>query len=117
MTEQEIESSLIAKLCDLKYTFREDIRDRAALERNFREKLEDLNRVHLTDAEFHRLLEKITTPDELQLISGVPVVQVKLKTLPVDARGPCKKSGITTAMLGRALGVAGCRTPRFTGYN
>jgi type I restriction enzyme, R subunit len=63
MTEQEIEQSLIEKLGDLKYTYRPDIRDRAALEQNFREKFEALNRVRLTDSEFHRLLEEIITPD------------------------------------------------------
>ncbi len=63
MAEQEIEQSLIEKLHDLKYTHRRDIRDRAALEQNFREKFEALNRVHLTDSEFSRLLESIVTPD------------------------------------------------------
>ena len=42
---------------------RPDIRDRAALERNFRAHFEALNRVSLSDAEFKRLLEEITTPD------------------------------------------------------
>jgi len=37
MTEQEIEQELIEKLRDLKYTCRPDIRDRAALERNFQD--------------------------------------------------------------------------------
>ena len=32
MNEQQIENNLIAKLQDLKYTYRQDIRDRAALE-------------------------------------------------------------------------------------
>jgi type I restriction enzyme, R subunit len=63
MTEQEIERALIEKLGDLKYTYRPDIRDRAALEANFRQHFEALNRVHLTDSEFHRLLESIITPD------------------------------------------------------
>jgi type I restriction enzyme R subunit len=63
MIEQEIEQLLIEKLGDLKYTYRPDIRDRAALDQNFREKFETLNRVHLTDSEFHRLLEEIITPD------------------------------------------------------
>jgi type I restriction enzyme R subunit len=63
MTEQEIEQLLIEKLGELKYTYRPDIRDRAALDKNFREKFEALNRVHLTDSEFHRLLEEIITPD------------------------------------------------------
>jgi type I restriction enzyme R subunit len=62
-TENLIERDLIAKLADLKYTYRHDIRDRAALEKNFREKFEALNRVHLTDSEFQRLLDQITTPD------------------------------------------------------
>ncbi|MEI6847258.1 MAG: type I restriction endonuclease subunit R [Chlorobiaceae bacterium] len=62
-TESHIEESLIAKLKDLKYKYRAEIRDRNALEKNFREKFEALNRVHLTDAEFARLLEQIVTPD------------------------------------------------------
>ena len=48
---------------DLKYTYRDDIRDRNALERNFRTKFEALNRVHLTDSEFDRLLEEIIDAD------------------------------------------------------
>jgi type I restriction enzyme R subunit len=63
MTEQEIEQALIEKLGDLKYTYRPDIRDRAALEHNFRQHFEALNRVHLTDTEFARLLDSIVTPD------------------------------------------------------
>ena len=63
MIEQDIESSLIQKLGDLKYTYRSDIRDRAALEHNFRRHFEALNHVQLTDVEFHRLLESIVTPD------------------------------------------------------
>ncbi|MBI8696877.1 type I restriction endonuclease subunit R [Pseudomonas aeruginosa] len=62
-TENKIELDLISKLVDLKYTYRPDIRDRAALEKNFRQHFEALNRVHLTDAEFARLLESIVTPD------------------------------------------------------
>ncbi|MGE3988917.1 type I restriction endonuclease subunit R, partial [Pseudorhodoplanes sp.] len=42
---------------------RPDIRDRAMLERNFRAKFEELNRVRLTDSEFARLLDDIVTPD------------------------------------------------------
>ncbi|WP_129630976.1 type I restriction endonuclease subunit R [Candidatus Oscillochloris fontis] len=63
MNEQHIEADLIVKLQDLKYTYRPDIRDRAALERNFRAKFQELNRVTLTDNEFQRLLEQIVTPD------------------------------------------------------
>lgn len=62
-TEQQIENDLIAKLSDLKYTYRPDIRDRIALEANFRQKFEALNRVRLTDSEFQRLLDNIITPD------------------------------------------------------
>ena len=61
--ESTIEQELIEKLGELKYTLRPDIRDRAAMERNLREKFEALNRVSLTDAEFKRLLEEIVTPD------------------------------------------------------
>lgn len=61
--EAQIEQVLIAKLGELKYTPRPDIRDRATLEANFREKFQQLNRVRLTDEEFARLLEEIVTPD------------------------------------------------------
>ena len=63
MSEQKIEQGFIDKLVELKYTYRPDITDRASLERNFREKFEALNRVHLTDGEFARLLDEIITPD------------------------------------------------------
>jgi len=61
--EEQIELGFIGKLQGLKYEYRADIRDRAALERNFREKFEALNRVHLSDGEFARLLDEIITPD------------------------------------------------------
>lgn len=63
MNEQRIENELIEKLEGLKYTRREDIRDRATLHANFRKHFEALNQVNLTDGEFDRLLEKIITPD------------------------------------------------------
>ncbi|WP_018124593.1 type I restriction endonuclease subunit R [Desulfovibrio oxyclinae] len=63
MTEQQLEQSLINTLTDLKYIYRDDIRDRTALENNFRQKFQELNRVQLTDGEFKRLLDEITTPD------------------------------------------------------
>ena len=61
--ERNLEEALVLKLRDLKYEYRPDIRDRATLERNFREKFEALNRVRLTDAEFSRLIDEIVTPD------------------------------------------------------
>lgn len=62
-TENQIEQNLIDKLTDLKYTSRPDIRDRAALEKNFRLKFEALNRVRLSDSEFARLMDEIINPD------------------------------------------------------
>lgn len=139
--EQDIEEEFIEKLLSLKYNYRPNIRDRDALERNFRQKFEALNRVTLTDAEFRRLLTDLVTDDVfiastrlrekndftrddgtplaytlvnirdwckndfevvsqlrintdnshhrydvMLLINGVPVVQVELKTLSVNAR-------------------------------
>lgn len=55
-TEQQIEQGLIDKLQDLKYKYRPDIRDRAGLEKDFREKFE------------------------------VPMVQIELKTLAISPR-------------------------------
>ena len=61
--EKQIEDNFINKLGDLKYSYRPDICDRETLEQNFRNKFEQLNRVHLTDSEFSRLLEEITDSD------------------------------------------------------
>ena len=64
MLESQIENNFIKKLSDdLKYVYREDIHDRDSLERNFREKFQTLNRCHLTDNEFTRLLDEITDSD------------------------------------------------------
>lgn len=64
ISERKIEENFIARLAsELKYVYRDDIHDRDSLERNFREKFQTLNKVHLTDAEFSRLLEEITDPD------------------------------------------------------
>jgi type I restriction enzyme R subunit len=62
-SERQLEDEIVGKLVDLKYVYRSDIRDRAALEQNFREQFQALNRVHLTDGEFDRLLDEIVTPD------------------------------------------------------
>jgi len=61
--ENQIENALIDSLRELKYAYRPDIRDRDALERNFREKFEELNRVKLLDSEYARLLDQIVDPD------------------------------------------------------
>lgn len=64
ITEKNIEDNFIKQLSDsLKYTYREDITDRNSLENNFRKKFEALNRVHLTDNEFDRLLNEIIDSD------------------------------------------------------
>ncbi len=63
LREEHVETGFIGKLQNLKYEYRPDIRDRAALEQNFREKFEALNRVRLTDSEFAKLMEEIITPD------------------------------------------------------
>jgi type I restriction enzyme R subunit len=66
VNESEIEYGFVGKLTDLKYTYRSDIRNRVALEQNFRRKFETLNRVSLSDAEFARLKDEIITPDVFQ---------------------------------------------------
>ncbi|MDH6310725.1 type I restriction enzyme R subunit [Dysgonomonas sp. PFB1-18] len=61
--EAQIEEQFIKKLKELKYTYREDIRDKKTLDKNFREKFEALNRVNLTESEFERLKADIINPD------------------------------------------------------
>jgi type I restriction enzyme R subunit len=63
VNEAHIEERFIDKLVSLKYTHRPDIHDLDALEANFREKFQRLNAVTLSDSEFARLLDQITTPD------------------------------------------------------
>jgi len=62
-SERHTEQFLINTLIALKYRYREDIKDRATLQANFRAKFEALNRVQLTDDEFQRLLGDIITSD------------------------------------------------------
>lgn len=62
-SEKQIELDFIQKLQDLKYTYRENIKDKVSLEANFREHFERLNRVKLSDAEFTRLRDSIITAD------------------------------------------------------
>ena len=64
--ERDLEDELLQKLQDLKYTYRPDIRDKATLEQNFREKFQALNHVRLTDAEFARLRDEIINADVFQ---------------------------------------------------
>ena len=66
LKESQIEQNLINRLEELKYTYRPDIRDKTALEQNFRAKFEALNRVRLTDAEFARLRDEIINADVFQ---------------------------------------------------
>ena len=62
-SEKEIETSFIEKLKDLKYTCRDDIKDKASLESNFRTHFQKLNKVNLSDSEFARLRDIIITAD------------------------------------------------------
>ena len=62
-SEKQIELDFIQKLRDLKYTYREDIRDKISLEFNFRKHFERLNRVKLSDSEFVRLRDNIINAD------------------------------------------------------
>lgn len=66
VNEPQIEYGFIGKLTDLKYTYRSDIRNRSALEQNFRKKFETLNQVNLSDSEFNRLRDEIINPDVFQ---------------------------------------------------
>lgn len=61
--EKQIEEAFIEKLRDLKYIYREDIRDKSSLEANFKEHFERLNRVKLSPSEFTRLRDSIITAD------------------------------------------------------
>ena len=61
--ESQIEQHFIRHLEGLGYVYRKDIKDRASLEANFRNKFEALNNVRLTDGEFERLMEKIVRAD------------------------------------------------------
>ena len=81
--EEHIEDAFIARLRDLKYTYRDDIRDRAALERNFRQKFEELNRVRLSDSEFARLLDEIVTPDVFAAARTMAILS-RMHPKPVD---------------------------------
>ena len=61
ISERQIEESLINKLKDLKYRYRDDIRDKLHLKKNFRQHFQRLNKVNLNDSEFARLRDGIIT--------------------------------------------------------
>lgn len=62
-SEAQLEQQFLEKLQEMKYTYRGDIRDLDALERNFRQKFERLNFVTLSDEEFRKLLQENVTSD------------------------------------------------------
>lgn len=62
-SEAQLEKQFIEKLQELNYTYRSDIHDLKSLERNFREKFERLNFVSLSDDEFLKLLQENITSD------------------------------------------------------
>ena len=62
-SEAQLEQQFLEKLVDLKYAYRDDIRDLDSLEANFRKKFERLNYVTLSDNEFRKLLQEIVTAD------------------------------------------------------
>ena len=61
--ESQIEQHFIRHLEGLGYKYCKDIKDRASLEQNFRNKFEALNNVRLTDGEFERLMGNIISSD------------------------------------------------------
>ncbi len=61
--ESQIEQHFIRHLEGLGYKYCKDIKDRASLEANFRNKFEALNQVQLTDGEFERLMGNIISSD------------------------------------------------------
>jgi type I restriction enzyme R subunit len=62
-SEAHLEQQFLEKLQELKYTYRSDIHNLDALEKNFREKFERLNFVSLSDNEFRKLLQENVTAD------------------------------------------------------
>src|SRR5699024_1390364 len=61
--EQDIEDKLIGKLGELKYSYREDIRDKAALHDNFRGQFNAINHVETNGAGFGRPLGGLIQAD------------------------------------------------------
>lgn len=61
--ESQIEQHFIRHLEGLGYKYCKNIKNRASLEANFRNKFEALNNVRLTDGEFKRLMDNIVSSD------------------------------------------------------
>lgn len=62
-SEAQLERQFLDKLEELGYTYRSDIRDLDALEKNIRQKFDRLNFVTLSDDEFRKLLQENVTSD------------------------------------------------------
>ena len=67
--ERQLEDHFIEKLRGLKYEYRADMRDRAAREKNYREKFESLKHVRLPDAALARLRDRTPSAASSQPIS------------------------------------------------
>ena len=62
-SEAQLEQQFLEKLQEMKYIYRNDIRNLDSLEKNFRQKFERLNYVSLSDDEFRKLLQENVTSD------------------------------------------------------
>jgi type I restriction enzyme R subunit len=101
--EHQVEHELSAKLRDLKYTHRPDLRDCSALRANFRQKFQELNKIRLTNAEGGRLLAEIITADVFTTAhtlrsrnsfprDGATPLNTRWSTSPTGARTPLRSS-------------------------
>lgn len=61
--EEQLENDFIQELVNQGYTYRDDIKDRHSLERNFRKHFEKRNYCNLSDNEFARLKEQLIISD------------------------------------------------------
>ncbi|MCI8329205.1 MAG: type I restriction endonuclease subunit R [Oscillibacter sp.] len=95
--EKQIEMSFIEKLRELHYTYREDIKDKASLEKNFRTHFQKLNQVRLSDSEFMRLKESLITPD---VFSAAKILR-EINTFKRDDDTPLQYSLVNTVDWGK----------------
>ena len=79
--EDNIEENFIKKLVDLKYIYRDDIKDLESLEQTISN---NTFRVSQLINSFHRY-------DVIILINGLPLVQIELKTLQVNPKKPMEQ--------------------------